>query len=151
MNRMEMKRTNGKRKREKNGRKLFKSNQIKSNQFKSIQRTYYHHCYKKKYSEERRNSTFFFFFFWSLKFEIIHKTENMDGFWLVTYTGEESHLIRVSPVVDSALKFRGQLNFRLSEKGSEELFCLTSGSINEIKQKNNEKRTQNIPTEDNPD
>merc|ERR1712137_932104 len=27
-------------------------------------------------------------------------------------TGKESHLISVSPVVDSALKFRGQLNFR---------------------------------------
>merc|ERR1712137_967001 len=31
-------------------------------------------------------------------------------------TGKESHLISVSPVVDSALKFRGQLNFRLMRK-----------------------------------
>ena len=30
-----------------------------------------------------------------------------------TYTGEESLLIRVSPVVDTALEFRGQLDFRL--------------------------------------
>lgn len=44
----------------------------------------------------------------------------VDVFWRakssqrwVTYTGEESLLIRVSPVVDTALKFRGQLDFRL--------------------------------------
>jgi len=40
----------------------------------------------------------------------------MIGFWLVTYTGKESNLITVSPVVDSALKFRGKLNFGLVRK-----------------------------------
>lgn len=82
---------------------------------------------------------FSFLIFWKIKIQVKMKmkenekrqSQKRDGRWLsflilkkmkfqkksvhmlCTYTSEESLLIRVSPVVDTALKFRGQLDFGL--------------------------------------
>lgn len=40
-------------------------------------------------------------------------TDWEEDIFFFTYTGKESLFISVSPVVDTALKFRGQLDFRL--------------------------------------
>lgn len=66
--------------------------------------------WKKTRSDNHKKETDAGFLFLILKkMKIQKKSVHM----LCTYTGEESLLIRVSPVVDTALKFRGQLDFGL--------------------------------------